>query len=44
MIVGGIIRGKEVFVPRGETEIHFADRLIVIALPKAIPEVEQLSG
>ena len=44
MIVGGVIRGNEVFVPRGETEIHFADRLIVIALPKAIPAVEQLSG
>ncbi len=44
MIVGGVIRGNEVFVPRGDTEIHFADRLIVIALPEAIPEVEQLSG
>lgn len=44
LIVGGIIRGKEVFVPRGDSTIEVGDRLIVIALPKAVHEVEQLSG
>jgi trk system potassium uptake protein TrkA len=44
MIVGGIIRGDEVFVPRGETSIEVGDRMIVIALPKAIGDVERLSG
>lgn len=44
LIVGGVIRGDEVFVPRGETEIEVGDHLIVIALPKAVHEVEQLSG
>ncbi|MDH3500067.1 MAG: Trk system potassium transporter TrkA, partial [Acidimicrobiia bacterium] len=44
MIVGGLIRGDEVFVPRGDTEIAVGDRLIVIALPNAIHEVERLSG
>ena len=44
MIVGGIIRGDEVFVPRGETRIEVGDRMIVIALPKAIGDVERLSG
>ncbi len=44
LIVGGVIRGDEVFVPRGDTEIAVGDRLIVIALPKAVHEVEQLSG
>jgi len=44
MIVGGLIRGETVFVPRGDTKIEVGDRLIVIALPKAIHEVERLSG
>ncbi len=44
LIVGGVIRGSEVFVPRGDTAIEVGDRLIVIALPKAVHEVEQLSG
>ena len=44
LIVGGVIRGDEVFVPRGDSTIEVGDRLIVIALPKAIHEVELLSG
>ena len=44
LIVGGVIRGDEVFVARGDTTIEVGDRLIVIALPKAIHEVELLSG
>ncbi len=44
MIVGGLIRGKGVIVPTGDTVIEAGDRLIVIALPAAIPKVEQLSG
>ena len=44
LIVGGVIRGDEAFVPRGDTEIALGDRLIVIALPNAVHEVEQISG
>ena len=44
LIVGGVIRGGEAFVPRGDTSIETGDHLIVIALPKAVHEVEQLSG
>ena len=44
MIVGGVVRGGEAFVPRGDTVIEVRDRLIVIALPEVISEVEQLSG
>ena len=44
LIVGGVIRGNQAFVPRGDTAIEVGDRLIVIALPKAVHEVEQLSG
>lgn len=42
LIVGGIARGKKAFVPRGETVIEPGDRLIVIALPEGIAEVERL--
>ena len=41
-IIGGIVRGKKAFIPHGSTEIAGGDRLIVIALPEAIPAVEQL--
>ncbi|MCP3973340.1 MAG: Trk system potassium transporter TrkA [bacterium] len=44
MIVGGIIRGEEVFVPVGKSTIEADDHLIVIALPEAFPELEKLSG
>lgn len=43
-IIGGVIRGNETFVPRGETTIQAGDRLIVIALPSAIYQAEQLGG
>jgi trk system potassium uptake protein TrkA len=41
-IVGGIVRGKDAFIPHGTTEIQAGDRLIAIALPEAIPSVEKL--
>jgi trk system potassium uptake protein TrkA len=44
LIVGGVIRGDDVFVPRGDSTVEVGDRLIVIALPEAVHEVEQLSG
>ncbi len=44
MIVGGVIRGDQAFVPRGDTVIQVNDRLIVIALPEAMAKIEQLSG
>ena len=44
LIIGGVQRGDEAFVPRGNTEIKKGDHLIVIALPEAIPTAEKLSG
>ena len=44
MIIGGVQRGKEAFVPRGTTEIAEGDHLIVITLPEAIARAEKLSG
>jgi trk system potassium uptake protein TrkA len=44
LIVGGVQRGDEAFVPRGTTRIEEGDRLIVIALPEGIAAAEKLSG
>jgi trk system potassium uptake protein len=43
-IVGGVVRGKKAFIPHGHTVIEAGDRLVLIALPKAIPNVETLFG
>lgn len=44
LIIGGVQRGNEAFVPRGNTVIEAGDHLIVIALPEAIAAAERLSG
>jgi trk system potassium uptake protein TrkA len=44
LIVGGVQRGDEAFVPRGNTIVQEGDHLIVIALPDAIATAEKLSG
>jgi len=38
-IIGGIIRGKNSFIAKGETEIKPFDRVVVFALPSAIFKV-----
>lgn len=43
-IIGGIVRGKRAFIPHGNTVVEAGDRLIAVALPKAIPAVERLFG
>ncbi len=44
IIIGGVVRGRDAFVPRGDTVVQPGDRLIVIALPEGIPDVEKLSS
>jgi trk system potassium uptake protein TrkA len=44
LLIGGIQRGSDAFVPRGSTVIRRGDHLIVIALPEAIAAAESLSG
>lgn len=44
VIVGGVVRPEGAFVPRGDTEVEAGDRIVFIALPDAIPKVEQLFG
>jgi trk system potassium uptake protein len=41
-LIGAIIRGDRVIIPRGHDSIRVGDRVIVFALSKAIPEVEAL--
>jgi trk system potassium uptake protein len=41
-IVGAIVHGDEIIVPRGETVLHPDDRVVVFALPAAIPDLERL--
>jgi trk system potassium uptake protein TrkA len=41
-IIGAVIRGSEVLIPRGDTQIQDGDRVVVFALPKAVEAVERL--
>jgi trk system potassium uptake protein len=41
-IVGAIVRGKEIIIPRGHNTIKPHDHLIIFALKDAIPKLEKL--
>jgi len=41
MLIAAIVRRDEVFVPYGNSKIEYGDKVIVFALPKAIPAVEK---
>ncbi len=41
-ILGGIVRGDEVIIPRGDTVVRPGDRLIIFALRGAVPKLEKL--
>jgi len=43
-IIGTIIRGDVILIPRGPDLVLPGDEVIVFALPEAIPEVEKLFG
>lgn len=40
-VVGGIVRGDEVLVPRGETTVEAGDHLIVFALREVLRDVQE---
>jgi trk system potassium uptake protein TrkA len=40
-VVGGIIRGDEVIVPRGDTRLEVGDHLIVFALREVLRDVQE---
>lgn len=41
-IIGGIIRGEVSFIANGEFQIEAEDRVVVLALPDAVKDVEKL--
>ena len=41
-ILGAVVRGDDIFIPVGTTQIQEGDRVVTIALPPAIREVEKL--
>ena len=41
-VVGTILRGDQIILPRGDDVLHPGDDVIVFALPDAIPQVEAL--
>jgi trk system potassium uptake protein TrkA len=41
-IVGGFIRGEEVFIATGETKINAGDKVVVFCLPDIVYKVEKL--
>lgn len=41
-VIGAIVRGEQVIIPGGDSEIHASDRLLVFALPRSIHKVEKL--
>jgi trk system potassium uptake protein TrkA len=42
VLVGAIVRGEEIIIPRGDTVIRPKDRLIILALQKVVPKLEKL--
>jgi trk system potassium uptake protein TrkA len=41
-VVGSIIRGTQVIIPRGDTQVQDGDRVVVFALPSAVEAVEKM--
>jgi trk system potassium uptake protein TrkA len=41
-VVGSIIRGGEVLIPRGDTRVEPGDRVVVFALPQTVDAVEKM--
>ena len=42
MRIGAILRGGELIIPRGNTQVQAHDRVIIFAMQKAVKQVEQM--
>ncbi len=40
-LVGAIFREQDVIIPRGDTELHAGDKVLVVALKSAVPKLER---
>ena len=43
-LLGAIVRGEEVLLPRRDTVLEAGDHVVLLALPRAIPAVQRLFG
>jgi trk system potassium uptake protein TrkA len=41
-LIGGVIRGNQTFIPDGDFQLEYDDKVIVFALPKAIGKLEKI--
>ena len=41
-IIGAIVHREEILIPKGDTVLHPDDRVVIFALPAAIPAIERL--
>ncbi|RMD74599.1 MAG: Trk system potassium transporter TrkA, partial [Bacteroidetes bacterium] len=41
-LIGGVIRGEETFIPNGDFQLQVGDKVIVFAMPEAIPAIEKM--
>lgn len=44
VIIGAVVHGEEVLIPRGDTIVHSGDRLILFTLPKNLESLNQILG
>ena len=44
MIIGGILRGDNVIIPRGDTVIQVKDRVVIFALADAVKRLDKAVG
>lgn len=42
MVIGSIIRGEDIIMPSGDTVLEIGDKVIVLALPRAIQKLERI--
>jgi trk system potassium uptake protein TrkA len=42
VVVGAVVHGEDVTIPRGDTVIHAGDRLILFTLPENLEQLDQL--
>ncbi len=41
-LIGGVVRGDQTFIPDGNFQLQVGDRVIVFAMPEAIPTIEKI--
>ena len=41
-VLGSVVRGEEVIIPRGDTTVHHGDHVIVFTLPEVVGKVERV--